>query len=113
MMFRSSTAAQRSAASRSSTSAGSRGGAHAGHPLALGPFGGVADLEDLHRRLRLLHEIVHAHDRAPALLHLALEAHRRAGDLALEPAALDRLHHAALRLDLGEQLLGLALELRR
>ena len=32
------------------------------------------------------------------------------GDLALEPAGLDRLHHAALGLDLGEQSLGLALQ---
>src|SRR3954447_24787135 len=56
------------------------------HPFPLGSLRVISHLQDLDRRLRLLHEIVDSHDSPPPLLHLGLKAHRGMRDLPLEPA---------------------------
>src|SRR6185503_15899768 len=77
--------------------------------LALGL---VADLEHLEAVVLLvrLHELVDAHDDLPARLQLALVLVGRLADLALEPALLERRHHAAQLVDAREQLQRAALE---
>ena len=84
--------------------------AHRGHPRLLAPLRVVGDLEDVDRGLVVFGEPVHADHRLVVGLDLGLEARRTRRDLPLEPARLDPGHHAPLRLDLGEEPFGLALE---
>ena len=59
----------------------------------------LVDVEDLDRRLVLLHEVVDADDDLFLALDGLLEAVRALGDLPLRKAALDRLDHAAHAVD--------------
>src|SRR2546430_9540718 len=86
-------------------------GAQPRQALPLQGLGVGGDFEDLDRVIVVAQIVVYAHDDAAARFDVALELRRRAGDLTLEPAAFDALHHTAHRLDLGEQRFGFALEL--
>src|SRR5262245_14098916 len=64
--------------------------------------GGLVDVEDLDRRLVLLHEVVDADDDFLLPLDGLLEAVGALGDLLLREPALDRLDHPAHLVDGGE-----------
>src|SRR4051812_935832 len=78
--------------------------AHAAHSVDLLALERRVDVQELDRALVEVPVVVDADDDPFRALDLLLQPERGVGDLALREALLDRLHHPAQLVDLGEVL---------
>ena len=81
------------------------------HAGDLKPLDRLIDLQTIDLDLLgAFHEVIHAHDDAPAGLDLALLPHGRRGNLTLKPSLFDGRYDTAQRVDLVEHVKRFALK---